>query len=273
MKSVSLTQERNRALAYLGGVVSGDGWCSALTLGLRVSDEDFADAFAMALKTAFSVTACPRRDERGYWLTRISNKTGRFDCLRDIEPSGLDGMAAWVRGLFDSEGNATLRLNGMSKNSYGRRVAIYSTVKATLLRAAEYLYSLGMFTILRQTNNSAGHKGNLIVYELSLRGGIDNYRMFALLVGSSISRKQSVLAALPQSYSNPAIYCRKGQLKSAQRKHRTLMETTVPSVIQGIRELLESGKNPTQRACRVIPGYNSIQRYFQQSTLIAMARQ
>src|SRR5262249_43789984 len=114
-------------LAYLAGVLSGDGWCTRLTIGLRVIDADFAQAFALALHVVFGLAVSPRRDERGYWLVRVGNKTGRFNHLPSYEPTTDEERAAWVRGLFDSEGNAQLRPSGISTNSFGRRVAIYST--------------------------------------------------------------------------------------------------------------------------------------------------
>lgn len=188
---------------YLAGVVVGDGWCTPLSLGIQVADCDFAEAFATAIAEAFSIAPpTVRQEARGYWVVRMSNKSGRFNALRDVAPDGIDESAAWLRGFFDSEGNALLRRNGMSPNAFGRRVAMYSTNLGTLDRAAGCASRLGIETLLRRTKNSAGHKGTLVVFELALRGARDNYQRFSDLVGSSIERKRTVLAAIPQSYAD-----------------------------------------------------------------------
>ena len=61
------------------------------------------------------------------------------------------------------------------------------------------------------------------------------------------------------------------QLAGAVSKKRKTMTVTVPRVVAGIRELIDKGIKPTQRACRVVTGYNSIQKYVPQATLVAMA--
>jgi hypothetical protein len=260
------------ALAYLAGVLHGDGWCTALTIGLRVADRDFSDAFAAALRGVFGVSVEPKTDERGYWLVRVSNKTGRFSQIRSYAPMTVDEKAAWLRGLFDSEGNAQLRPNGISENSYGRRVAIYSTDRTTLERARTLMVDLAIPTILRVTRNSASHKGTKAVYELTVCGSRDNYARFATSVGSSIVRKQSVLDAIPGSYRpDPSEHCRIAQRLGAATKHRHTMEIVLPRVVDGVRDLIARGVKPTQRACRAIPGYNTVQPWVAQTTLVEMA--
>src|SRR4051812_1156824 len=89
------------ARAYLAGVLHGDGWCTHLTLGLRVADQDFAEAFALALNLVCGTTYAPRRDERGYWLLRAGNKSGRFSGLKGFVARTDRERAMWLRGLFD----------------------------------------------------------------------------------------------------------------------------------------------------------------------------
>lgn len=259
------------AIPYLSGVVHGDGWCGQ-ALGLRVNDQDFAQAFATAIHQAFGVVTTPKQDERGYWLTRTTNKDGRYNHLLTFEPTTPEEYAAWVRGLFDSEGNAQLRLNGTTLHSFGRRVAIYSTNYATLERASRYLSSLALPTYLRGTKNSVGHKGTRIVYELTLAASQLNYARFASAVGSNIARKQTILDAIPGSYRpDRRAHCQAAQLEGARAKHTKTMTITLPAVVEGVRELIRQGVKPTQRACRIIPGYDSIQRHVPQNELIAMA--
>jgi hypothetical protein len=258
-------------LAYINGVLHGDGWCKQ-ALGLRVKDYDFCETFANAVNIVEGLNKKPRLDERGYWLFRVSNKTGKFDHLLHFEPSNDNEYAAWVRGLFDSEGNAQLTPLRISPNSFHRRIAIYSTEVSTLNKASLYLTSLDIPTTMRATKSSAGHKGTKTVYELKVRSSRNNFQLFSEKIGSSIKRKQIVLNAIPSSYHPDfSQHCREAQLKGAAAKHYKLMTETVPNVVKGIRALIDQGIKPTQRACRIIPGFNSIQRYFSQAKLVSMA--
>lgn len=258
-------------LAYICGVIKGDGWLSKLTIGLRVKDQDFCQAFASAVSCVFGASPIVRLDERGYWLYRRSNKTGMFNRILNFRPTTMAQKRAWLRGLFDSEGNAQLRKTGVTENSIGRRVSMYSTCRATLRSAAHFLEELEIDNYVHPVRNSAGHKGRRRVYELLVRGSQSNYRRFAIAVGSSVQRKHSILRCLPSSYSDPAAYCRVGQLRGAMAKHNNLLTVTVPRVLNGIRELVSKGIKPTQRTCRAIAGYNSVQRHFKQADLVEMA--
>ena len=188
---------------YLAGVLHGDGWCSPLTLGLRVKDRDFAETFCQGLQVICGLPAKPRRDERGYWLVRLGNKSGRFNDLRSYEPRDNDELALWLRGLFDSEGNAQLWLNAkVGPNSYSRRIAIYSTDKDTLERAATFMEWLEIAHSIRPVKPSAGHKGRKPVYELRVCRR-EGFTRFAEFVGSSIARKQSTISAIVATYQPP----------------------------------------------------------------------
>ena len=197
MKSLTVWQP------YLAGVLHGDGWCTQKTLGLRVKDRDFAEAFAEGVRHVFGVTLEPKPDERGYWLVRASNRTGRFDGLREYEPTDNDELGSWVRGLFDSEGNAQLWLNeAAGPASYHRRVAMYSTNIETLQRAAKFLAWLDVSCSIRPTKNSSSHKGTKTVHELRVVRQ-NGFARFLEMVGSSIQRKQRTLIAISGSYQAP----------------------------------------------------------------------
>src|SRR5215467_8261521 len=101
-------------------------------------------------------------------------------------------MATWVRGLFDSEGNACLYLKKANSQSYGRNISLFSTTISTLERATHYLTCLQIPTYLYPRALSAGHKGNQTVYRLSVAGSYEHYLQFAERVGSTIPRKQHV---------------------------------------------------------------------------------
>ncbi len=259
--------------AYLCGVLHGDGWCTQRAIGLRVADYEFSAAFADALQRVFSVRVQPHKDERGYWLVRTRNSTGKYSVLLSFEPQLCDEMAAWVRGLFDSEGNACLRLKKANSQSYGRDISLFSTTISTLERAAHYLTFLQIPTYLYPRRNGAGHKGSRTVYRLSVAGRYEHYLQFAKRVGSTISRKQQVLDALPQSYQPDGSYYKKAQAKGAQTKRRRTLEMTIPSVIAQIRALIDEGVKPTYERCATIPGYHAASKHFRLHELVAQARE
>jgi len=261
--------------AYIAGVLHGDGWCTRLTLGLRVNDQDFADAFTDAVGSVYGTTKRARRDERGYWLFRTGNKAGRFDGARTYEPQTLEEVAAWVRGLFDSEGHAQLRLNGVSENSYGRCVAMYSTDRSTLDRAATYLEQLGVSSRFAIKAHSKTHLGTKQVYELSVRGGRDNYALFARVVGSNLRRKQEILTALPLSYQPVGNgHCRRAQARGARTKRDRASEERLPKLCSALRVHLAQGGAPTYRACTHLDGYWSVRKTvgLRHSEIIALAK-
>lgn len=259
------------AFAHLSGVVHGDGWV-AQSIGLRVKDEDFATTFADALAIAFGCTARPRRDERGYWLIRVGNKSGRFNGLLALEPATNAERGAWLRGLFDSEGCAYLGRAKISANSYNRSVTMYSTNLTTLERAVRFLAAIEIRATIGQRKNGAGHWGTKTVYELDVSPGRENYKRFAELVGSSLARKAATLKAIPDSYRlDPKEHVRRAQkLGAATRRARTLA-TVLPAYLAGVRQLVEYGKKPTQRACAAIPGHSALMRYFKHSELVQKA--
>src|SRR2546421_3151495 len=64
--------------AYLAGVIKGDGWCTGYSIGLRVADRDFAEAFAAAITQVFNVPLRIGQERQRYWIVRTSNKTGKY---------------------------------------------------------------------------------------------------------------------------------------------------------------------------------------------------
>lgn len=256
-------------LAYVSGVLHGDGWCSKYAIGLRVADRDFAEYFANALSAICGRSIHPRLDERGFWLVRVGNKSGRFSSIKSYEPEGSTERAHWLRGLFDSEGNAQL-CEVRGKRPYRhRRISLYSTDVSTLSKAQFHLRSLGINCRTRETKNSLGHKGSKVVHELCLAGKTD-FESFARLVGSSIERKMVVIREIASSFA-PAGYQKRAQLLGAAARRRKTMETTLPRVVEGVRRLMDDGVKPTQRNCRVIPGYDTIQPLVPQSKLVQLA--
>jgi hypothetical protein len=187
---------------YVAGVLHGDGWCTKLTLGLRVKDRDFAECFASAVRAATGVVLTVAPDERRYWLTRSGNKTGRFSALRAYAPTDDDELGWWLRGLFDSEGNAQINPCKGGPNCYSRRIAIYSTNMETLIKAAGYMEWLSIPHLIRPTKNSATHMGTKVVHELRVLRQA-GFARFAEMVGSNIGRKRDAIAGIVDTYQPP----------------------------------------------------------------------
>lgn len=197
-------------LAYVAGCLNGDAFLSVggkrhlqRHLRLRVADEDFAEAFAKAVTDIYARPIIARLDERGYWHVRTYDTGGIAARHRDAAWTEVSERRAWLRGLFDSEGNAHCAPNhtaGRSR-SWQRRVGFYSTDQKTLAIAALYLSALGVrLRPLSSVTPSAGHKGTKPVYELSLIGSRENYARFGDLIGSSIQRKRVALQRMVTTY-------------------------------------------------------------------------
>lgn len=262
----------SESLAYLAGVLHGDGWCTGLSIGLRCVDHDFASTFALALNTVAGTTLVPRFVDGNYWSVRAGNKSGRFDHLKGFEPRTVAEQAAWLRGLFDSEGNAQVTpAPRRGPRSIHRRIAMYSTEMSTLNRAAMFLSNLGIDSSLRSMKLTEGHLGTKPVFELRVNRRT-GFKRFYALVNSSIERKRNAIAIIATSYLDPTMVARQNQLKGAKAKTAKLFAVTAPAVLTDIRNLLARGEKPTWARCqKSIPGYGSIAKYFRHATIIKAA--
>lgn len=254
--------------AYMAGVLFGDGYCTDKGFGVTAADKDFVQAFAEAAFRVYGVKPTVGY-ERTYWRFFKKNLSGKFSLAKSYEPITLDEKSAWLRGFFDSEGNAQLALNVGARGYTHRRVSFYSTEISTILKAESYLNDLSISTRWRATKNSEGHIGSKVVYELALRKKED-FRRFTALVGSSIKRKQDALDAISISFDETD-YVRIAQKKGAATKRERTLLVTLPKVLLEIKAIIDAGEKPTQRRCRAITGYNTIQPLFPQKELIKMA--
>ena len=207
---------------YLAGVLCGDGWCTRHSIGLRCADAEFADAFSASLRAGMGVSVDPRLDERGYWLVRSGNGSGRFDGLDLYEPDSHAEIGAWLRGYFDSEGNAQLiHQPQVSPRAFWRRVSFYSTDRPLLARAVNFLDRLELPSApMRVMKNTEGHMGSRPVYEIRIRHSRERFARFARLVGSSITRKSATLEAIVDSYQPPGHHARAQAKSAAARRSR-----------------------------------------------------
>lgn len=208
------------AKAYVAGVVAGDGWCTDKSFGLHCKDRDFADAFVSAVQQA-SGTLLNLRDDQGYWRATRSNRDGRFNEIGLYRPASESELCYWLRGLFDSDGNAQLwHMPHVSPGAYHRRVAIFKTDLNVLETASDYMATLGIRHTIRSTKNSPSHMGTKTVYGLFVQRR-DGFTAFRDKVGSSIARKADTLDLIVTTYQPNTDYCRRAQtLGVAARKRR-----------------------------------------------------
>lgn len=123
--------------------------------------------------------------------------------LRCFEPTNDDERAAWLRGLFDSEGNVVcVRKPRNGAASWDRRVVFLSTNVQMLGSALVLLSDLGIAARLSAWSCGRGHRGSKQVMAVTLKAGRDNFARFAAVVGSSIKRKQDALNLLPKTYQS-----------------------------------------------------------------------
>lgn len=216
--------------AYLAGCLKGDACISRGHVNsiqgyiqLRVADWDFATAFSDALFYGYGRRSRPRKDERGYALVRSYNGYGRYNELLSFVPAIDDEHAAWLRGLFDSEGNVVcVPKPTKGERSWDRRVAIFSTNADALVAAQKSLDVFSIKSSIKPWISSAGHLGTLPVMALVLVASKDNFSNFRSVVGSSIYRKQAALDKIPGTYcADLSQACREAQLRGvAVRKLR-----------------------------------------------------
>lgn len=254
---------------YLAGVLHGDGF-NGKKIGLLAKDKDFVEEFARCLNIICNQAKkpIPRGD---YWEVRIGNKTGKFNFIKDTIPISIEQKGAWIRGFFDSDGTATFSKLKKYPNSYCRSIRICKSKMDVLEKCAQYLRDINIPCKIVSKAHGTGHFGTKPMFEVKISICKENCERFKNLVGSSIARKFKNLCLMCE-YQNPDEYLRRGQLIGAAAKKKKTIEIMLPSVVKGIKSLLDNGIKPTQRNCRSIIGYNTIQTRYSQSDLIQMAQ-
>jgi hypothetical protein len=208
--------------AYLAGVLHGDAYLiqGNRTLGLHVKDYDFMRAFTSAIQSAFGIEAQVHLERGRYWYARV-RREGLFGSLRSMRPSTDAGRGAWLRGFFDSEGNANICYRpSISPEAYIRRVKMYSTNARTLGKARAMLRSLGIPATIRPSHRKKqkNHYGTKTVYELVLSNSKETFARFLNCVGTSIDRKRLVLEKIVSTYQNRQEYCSRGGRRGCATK-------------------------------------------------------
>lgn len=136
--------EASKELAYILGVLDGDGWISVYKknyqykIGLEVTEEIFTNSFRDALKfIGLHPTKCEKHPKNGrkQWLVQAGSKR-LLEWLQDGKTKIQiikNYPEFYLKGLYESDGCLSHR----TKNSW--RIIIYSGNKATLEFASHLL--------------------------------------------------------------------------------------------------------------------------------------
>ncbi|MBI2507945.1 hypothetical protein HYV89_03250 [Candidatus Woesearchaeota archaeon] len=204
-----LTMEKS----YVLGVLCGDGYIringGQYLVGLDVCDEDFANKFRECLTSVYGLI--PSKNKRAIKSTNLcknpkprytinltsklvvkdllkyskSFKTKEWIVPQEILESNLEIKSAFLMGLFDSEGSASL------KKSYGVYLSVCSGNKEPLLKVKEILkndFDINLISI---------DEGAVMRLKSS---GYNNVKNFCDKIGFTIKRKQDKLEKGLSSY-------------------------------------------------------------------------
>jgi hypothetical protein len=262
------------ALAYIAGVLQGDGWSNDHLIALKVKDLDFAEEFAIAIQMATGKMVRPNRQDEDYWRVTAEATGLELTGMKNYKPQTEAEICAWLRGFFDSEGNAQLHKLPDYPDSWQRRVAMYSTDCDLLTHTENLLNKIGIASKIRTTNAhlQPSHFGNKPVFELVLVCSANNFTRFAWMVSSSLARKRDTLRKIVLSYkADLGATMRSAQkIGAASRKNKTIT-VTLPQVVKEIKTIISNGIRPTQRECAKIKGFYGVIRYKPLRELIELA--
>ncbi|MBU0963280.1 MAG: hypothetical protein KKD48_05230 [Nanoarchaeota archaeon] len=175
--------------AYILGVLCGDGYIrmdklgNGSLIGLDVTDEDFADKFRGYLNKVYGLLPSKKKrienhtnfsnNPKPLYVINLSSKLAANDLLKYsksfktkewevpkeiLENPDLKIKAAFIRGIFDSEGTASLKVSG------GVYLSVCSGNKNPLLKIKEILkndFSIDLIVVYDKTVTrlkSAGYK-------------------------------------------------------------------------------------------------------------------
>lgn len=209
----------NKEKAYILGVLCGDGYIRIhksghFLVGLDVCDEDFADEFRKCLKEVYGIlpsknlresrpTNFCKTPKKRYAINLTSKlvvmdllkysssfKTFEWEVPKEILESGLEVKSAFIRGLFDSEGSASLDKSG------GVYLSVCSGNKSSLLKVKEILKN--------EFNIDLS-----VVYDRSIiklkSAGYKNVKNFYDYIGFTIKRKQDNLTLGLSTYKRKGV--------------------------------------------------------------------
>lgn len=151
--------EPSEALAYIVGVLKGDGWISGYKIGLNVVSQRFANNFASALQS-IGLSSFVGRKPTPYRLQYRAGASSKMftEWYRKLSLDSIKKMlrterlkTAFLRGFYESEGSVWLDKRRPS-NYYC--LGIYNTDVALLNMVVEFSVDIGFpqkpLTVIRK---------------------------------------------------------------------------------------------------------------------------
>jgi hypothetical protein len=194
-------------LAYILGVLKGDGFTDDNSVGMNVKDKDFALEFKHALEEEFGKPGKLHRYD-GLWRALLHSRKAvrslRGMDYRAVGTGSTECVRAFLKGMFDSEGSVNLHL---AKGVRIRRVELYNTDIELMAFCERLLTRLGIKCRKMDLKRRAARilRGRVLppgkCYRLSLREKRANFARFEQFVGFSIKRKADTLRSLIKSYA------------------------------------------------------------------------
>ncbi len=192
-------KENSEELAYILGVVYGDGYLGKSMVRLKVKDEDFAKNFSDYI-FKWSGYNCPvTLNKEKFFLVRLySTPTCKFLSrikFTDIKKWNLNEKSSFLRGLYDSEGYAG-RNHITFTNSDKKLTNLVSfllkefSIKHTIIFNKPSKGVIGKWTFLRKK-----------IYRILITN-YENKKKFDEKIGFSIKRKNDRLIYLKQPPKN-----------------------------------------------------------------------
>lgn len=171
-------------LAYILGVLKGDGFLRGNSTGLLVKDEDFVDTFLKRVEQWSGYTPIKKINIRGKYIKVILHSKEIYNFLKEFDINRVlenpDYVVKFVEGFFDSEGTV---------NKSNNVISVYNTNLALILFVKRCLSILGIESKLYKIQRDPTRK---MIYNLSLTSS-KFQKKFASLINSSIQRKQKRL--------------------------------------------------------------------------------
>jgi len=195
-------------LAYIFGVIEGDGYCrkrknTKRTSGeiiLKVKDKDFAEEFANRLKRWSGVN--PKYWEKdGEFFTALYSVDAvdviKKIRLRELIISNKKVKSNFLKGMYDSEGGVIG--TNLNRRKFACRWIHFSNNNEKLVKTVNrILNDLGIPHKIKSRIHS-GFGSKKLQYEV-LIFGLENFKKFYKNIGFSIKRKQNKLLEVIESY-------------------------------------------------------------------------
>lgn len=179
-------------LAYILGVLKGDGWVSKnnwnYRIGLSTTETNFVESFAQSLKQiglkpAINLRKFPDPNHRNQHCLEANSKefydwykSLSLNDIRILINENTEYAIAFLRGFYESEGN----ISKASKNSY--RLAIYNSDKELIEFVKQLIENLKIPTSLYSTKRN----GKKREYTIRILGRTQNIKRFLSLTNPII---------------------------------------------------------------------------------------